>query len=145
MKTVLIALDFSQFYHEVEKVGYEIAKAIGASATLITIINKDLNYTLEYRGLEFADQWEGRQFAANEQLEIIKNNHPETETKIITFIGTPKEEIVEASYADDVCYIVIGKYGRTGFSSLVMGGTSAFVLQHATKPVIVVPYKKQRH
>ena len=82
---------------------------------------------------------------SNEQLEIIKNNHHETETKIITFIGTPKEEIVEASYADDVCYIVIGKYGRTGFSSLVMGGTSAFVLQHATKPVIVVPYKKQRH
>jgi len=145
MKTVLIALDFSEFYHEVEKVGYEIAAAIGASATLITIINKDLNYTLEYRGLEFADQWQGRLFAAQEQLEIIKNNHPETETNIITFIGTPKHEIVEAGYDENISFIVIGKYGRTGFSSLVMGGTSAFVLQHATKPVIVVPYKKQRH
>jgi nucleotide-binding universal stress UspA family protein len=145
MKTVLIALDFSEHYPDVEQVGYEIARSIGAAVTLITIVNRDLNYTIEYRGMDFANQWEGRLFAANEKLEEIKNNHPETETRIISFIGTPKEEIVEASYDPAVCYVVIGKYGRTGFSSLMIGGTSAFVLQHAIKPVIVVPYKKERH
>jgi nucleotide-binding universal stress UspA family protein len=145
MKTVLIAIDFSEFYQEVVKVGYEIATAIGASVTLITIVNKDLNYTIEYRGMEFADQWEGRLFAAKEKLAEIKEAHPETETNIISYIGIPKEDIVEASYEPDVCYIVIGKYGRTGFSGLIVGVTSSFVLQHAIKPVVVVPFKKKRH
>ena len=145
MESVLIALDFSEHYAAVEKVGYDIAKSIGASVILITIVNRDLNYTIEYRGMEFANQWEGRLFAATEKLEEIKNNHTETETRIITFIGSPKSDIVEASYLPEVCFVVIGKYGRTGLSGMMMGGTSSYLLQHATKPVIVVPYKKERH
>lgn len=145
MKTVLVALDFSPFSEEVEKVGYEIAKAIGASVTLITIINKDLDYTAAYTGMIFADQWEERLYLAKEKLEAIKKNHPDMETSIVSFIGNPKEDLVEASLDSNVCYVVLGTHGRTGFSHMVLGGTAEYIVQHSVKPILVVPFKKKPH
>lgn len=142
MKTILVALDFSNHYEEVERVGYEIAKAIDASVTLITIVNKDLDYTAAYTGLFFANQWEERLYLAKEKLEDIKQNHPEVETNVISYIGYPKRDIIEAALNPDVCYIVLGTHGRTGFSHLVMGGTTEYVVQHSVKPVLVVPLKR---
>lgn len=144
MKTVLVALDFSEFYGEVERVGYEMAKAIGASVTLITIINKALDYSV-FSGMVFPNQWEERLYLANQKLEDVKSRHPQVETHIISFIGLPKEDIVEAAFDPNVAFIVVGKYGRTGISHLLVGGTTAYIVEHAIKPVIVVPFKKERH
>ena len=44
MNHILIALDFSEFSPEVEKVGFALAKKIGASVTLVTIVNKFIEY-----------------------------------------------------------------------------------------------------
>jgi nucleotide-binding universal stress UspA family protein len=145
MNTVLVALDFSEHYHEVEKVGYQIAEAIGATVTLITIVNKALDYTAAYTGMTFPNQWEERLYLAKQKLEEVKNDHPDVATNIISFIGDPKEDIVEAAFEPEVCFVVVGKFGRTGLNHLLMGGTSAYIMQHSTKPVIVVPFKKKRH
>jgi nucleotide-binding universal stress UspA family protein len=146
MKTILVALDFSEYSKEVEKVGYEMAKALGASVTLITVVNKSLDYTAAYfTGLTFSDQWEERLYLAQQKLEEVKNNHPDVTTHIISFIGYPKKDIIEAASDPDVCYVVVGTHGRTGISNMIMGGTTAFLVQHSVKPVIVVPFKTNRH
>jgi nucleotide-binding universal stress UspA family protein len=145
MKTILVALDFSELAGEVEKVGYDLAQKLDASVTLITIINKALDYTAAYTGLTFPNQWEERQYLADQKLDEVKERHPEVETNIISFIGNPKEDIVEAAFDPEVAFVVLGKYGRTGWDHLVMGGTSAYVVQHSVKPVIVVPFRKVRH
>lgn len=145
MKTVLVAMDFSVQCEEVERVGYEIAKATGASVTLITIVNKDLNYTAAYTGLFFADQWEERLYLAKEKLEKIKQSHPEVETNIISYIGYPKQDLLEAASDPNVSYVVLGTHGRTGFSHLVMGGTTEYMVQHSVKPILVVPFRKSPH
>ena len=145
MKTVLVCLDFSELSKEVEKIGYEIAEALNASVTLVTIINKSIDYTTAYMGLTYANQWEELLEKANMKLEEVKAGHPDTTTNILSFIGSPKEDIVEAAFDDDVRFIVLGKYGRTGLSQFMMGGTSSYIVQHSIKPVIVVPFQKQRH
>lgn len=145
MKTVLVCLDFSAFSKEVEKIGYEIAKATGASVTLVTIINKSVDYTTAYMGLTYANQWEELLQRANVRLEEIKANHPDIKTNILSFIGSAKEDIVEATNDNNVSFIVVGKHGRTGITHLIMGGTTAYIVQHTVKPVIVVPFKKLPH
>jgi nucleotide-binding universal stress UspA family protein len=148
MKTVLVTLDFSEFSAEVEKIGYQVASAIGASVTLMTIVNKSVDYTTAYLGLpglNYATQWEDLLQRANIKLEEVKNSHPDVATNIILFIGTPKTDIVEAASEPDVSFVVVGKYGRRGISHLVMGGTTAYIVQHSVKPVIVVPFRKNKH
>ncbi|MEI6947686.1 universal stress protein [Paraflavisolibacter sp. H34] len=145
MKTILIALDFSEHAGEVEKVGYDLARKLGTSVTLITVINKALDYTAAFTGLTFPNQWEERLYLANQKLDEVKERHPDVETRILSFIGNPKEDIVEVVFEPEVAFVVLGKYGRTGWDQLVMGGTSSYVVQHSVKPVIVVPFKKERH
>ncbi|MGN6619383.1 MAG: universal stress protein [Ilyomonas sp.] len=145
MKTILVCLDFSEFSKEVEKVGYEIAKATGNSVTLVTIINKSVDYTTAYMGLTYANQWEELLQRANVRLEKIRSNHHEIQTNILSFIGSAKEDIVAATNDNDVSFIVVGKHGRTGLTHLIMGGTTSYIVQHSVKPVIVVPFKKSPH
>ena len=40
MNHIIMALDFSEFSPQVEKVGYTLAQKINASVTLVTIINQ---------------------------------------------------------------------------------------------------------
>ncbi len=145
MKTILVALDFSELSRDVEKIGYELAAKMQASVTLITVINKFVNYAFADSDMMFADQWEERKYVAGQKLEAVKNSHPEVPTNIISFIGDPKMDIIETAIEQDACFIVIGKYGRTGLSGLIVGGTAKYIVQHATKPVVVVPFKKARH
>ena len=60
MNHILMALDFSEFSPEVEKVGYALAKKINASVTLVTIINKFIDYVPLDTGQVFENQWEAR-------------------------------------------------------------------------------------
>lgn len=51
---------------------------------------------------------------------------------------TPHDAIVAAAEAHDVRAIVIGSRGLRGLKSKLLGSTSAHVLHHALRPVVVV-------
>ncbi|HVT83682.1 MAG TPA: universal stress protein [Chitinophagaceae bacterium] len=142
MSHILIALDFSEFSPEVEKVGFALAKKIGASVTLVTIINKFIDYVPPDTGQVFENQWEARKDIAQKTLLAIKNNHDDVPTDIATFIGDPKEDIIRLSVERHSTFIVMGTHGRTGLSHLVMGSTAEYILRHSVIPIIVVPMNK---
>ncbi len=145
MNHLLIALDFSQFSPLVEKVGYTLARRLNAKVTLVTIVNKSIDYEPIVTGQVFTDNWEARQYLANENLEKVKLAHSDIETNIVSFIGDPQEDIIDLAIKNHTTFIVIGTHGRTGFTNFLLGSTAEYVIKHSTIPVIVVPYKMESH
>ncbi|MDE3236291.1 MAG: universal stress protein [Bacteroidota bacterium] len=145
MNHILIALDFSEFSPEVEKVGFALAGKINATVTLATVINKYIDYVPVDTGQVFENQWEARKNIALQLLEEIKANHPDVPTEISCFIGDPKEDIIELSITKHSTFIVMGTHGRTGISHMVTGSTAEYIIRHSVVPIIVVPLKKERH
>jgi len=145
MNHLLIALDFSQFSPLVENVGYTLAKKINATVTLVTIVNKAIDYEPIVTGQVFTDNWEARQYLANQNLAKVKLAHSDVETNIVSFIGDPKEDIIDLALKNNARFIVIGTHGRTGITNFLLGNTAEYVIKHSTIPVIVVPYKMENH
>lgn len=145
MNHILMALDFSEFSSEVEKVGYSLAKKINASVTLVTIINKFIDYVPLDTGQVFENQWEARKDIASRSLQEVKERHPDVSTEIVTFIGDPKEDIIELSVQKRATFLVMGTHGRTGVSHLVTGSTAEYIIRHSVVPIIVVPMNMKRH
>lgn len=145
MNHLLVALDFSTFSSEVEKVAFTLAKKIGASVTLVTIVNKFIDYVPVDTGQDFTNDWDARQYIANENLLKVKNAHPDVETDTISFIGDPKVDIIDLALKNPTSFIIMGTHGRTGVSHLVMGSTAEYIIRHSPVPIIVVPHRKERH
>ena len=146
MNHLLIALDFSQYSPDVENVGFALAKKIGASVTLVAIINKFVDYVPVDTGQVFTSQWDARKAMGLTSLEEVKKRHPEVpDIETICFIGDPKEDIINLSLKTKTTFIVIGTHGRTGVSHLMTGSTAEYVIRHSIIPIIVVPMNKKRH
>jgi nucleotide-binding universal stress UspA family protein len=145
MNTILIALDFSKFSAEVEKRGYELAHRLQTSVILVSVTARHPEYVRPDTGEVFIDRQEERQQLVMESLEKIKQAHPETPTTTIGFIGDPKTGIVEAAIRQNPAFIVVGTHGRTGLSHLLLGSVAEYVIRHSPVPVLVIPYRTERH
>jgi len=145
MNHLLIALDFSQFSPLVENIGYTMAKRLNAKVTLVTIVNKSIDYEPIVTGQVFTDNWEARQYLANENLAKVKLAHPDIETNVVSFIGDPQEDIIDLAIKNHAKFIVIGTHGRTGLTNFLLGSTAEYIIKHSIIPVMVVPYKMESH
>src|SRR4051794_32208138 len=61
------------------------------------------------------------------------------EARVDTVTSSPWRTIVDAAERDGVDLIVMGTRGRSEVRSLLLGGTSHHVTQHALSPVLIVP------
>lgn len=145
MNHIIMAFDFSENSPEVEKVGFILAQKINASVTLVSVINKYIDYVPVDSGQVFTSQWDARRAAALTSLEEVKNRHPDVETEVTCFIGDPKDDIINLSIQKKATFIVMGTHGRTGMSHFVTGSTAEYVIRHSVIPIIVVPMNKARH
>ena len=67
--------------------------------------------------------------------EIIKK---QVEFKAYRVEGSPKKEIVDFAQSNDIDLIVIGVTGKGAFDRLLVGSTTAYVIDHARCNVMVV-------
>src|SRR5882762_10525294 len=126
MNHILIALDGSEYASEVERVGYGLAKKINASVTLTTVVNTTIDYVMA-DGQVFENYVEESEHIANENLEKIKQSHPDVPTGVICFAGSPKEDILELAVGGQASFIVVGTHGRTGLSHLLLGSIAEHI------------------
>jgi nucleotide-binding universal stress UspA family protein len=61
------------------------------------------------------------------------------EARVDTVTSSTWRTIVDAAECDGVDLIVMGTRGQSGVRSLLLGGTSHHVAQHALSPVLIVP------
>ncbi|HVZ25338.1 MAG TPA: universal stress protein [Sediminibacterium sp.] len=145
MNHLIIATDGSAYAPEVEKVGFALAEKLAASVTVVTIINKYLDYVPVDTGIVFENQWEARKAIARKELEAMCSRHPAIATESVCFIGDPKEDVLALAIEKSATFIVMGTHGRTGLNHLIMGSTAEYIVRHATMPVVVVPLNKAEH
>lgn len=70
--------------------------------------------------------------------ERVKKSHPELKLRAILSKGHIGNSIIEIAKKEDVDLIVMGSHGLTGLSSLLMGSVSRHVVEHCTKPILIV-------
>lgn len=59
--------------------------------------------------------------------------------RMVTLDGPPVLVLLDAASREDADLIVVGSRGAGGFAELRLGSTSHQVVQHSTRPVLVVP------
>lgn len=144
IKKILIAVDNSACSLRAAKKGFALADQTGAEVGLVFVINKnketlnaDLNITQEESQTILLKR-------AEETLgQLVKMFDGKTEVFQFTPEGLPKEEIINTALHWNADLIVMGTHGRTGLQHLLMGSVTEYVIRHFTRPVMVVPMKKE--
>ena len=73
---------------------------------------------------------------ADKVLVGLDGPHPES-VAVNAVHGFPVEELVNASKEADM--VVLGSRGVGGFTRMLLGSTAGQVVQHAHRPVVIVP------
>lgn len=144
IKKILIAVDSSPNAMHAAQKGFALAHQINADIGLLFVINRnretvsaDLNITPEESRTILLKHGE----ETMEQL--IKMYNGRGEVFRFTPEGIPKEEIITTSLQWNADLIVMGTHGRTGLAHMLMGSTAEYVIRHSTRPVMIVPMKRE--
>ena len=85
---------------------------------------------------------EGAQGRAQEGTELARGVGLDAEARIRARRSTFAEAILETAGEIDAAAIVVGSRGLTGVKSILLGSVSHGLIQHADRPVVVVPSEK---
>lgn len=143
-KNILVPFDGSINATDALKEAITIAKALGER---IVLLNAQPTFETVHTKIFFSpkDVEEYREQLCHETvapaLEILKNSGAPFEIRMRA--GTPKDVILqEARQGEGVRMIVMGSRGLKVVTGFFLGSTSYGVLQEASCPVMIVPYRE---
>ncbi|MEO0857516.1 MAG: universal stress protein, partial [Bacteroidota bacterium] len=144
IRHVLAPVDFSEHARASARHAAALAKAYGASLTLVTVVDMAVLPTASAPYLDVyhipTDDLEARaQRLLDEQAAALRREFPEL-PPITAYvqIGRPASAIVEVAEEVMADCLVMGSHGRTGMERLLMGSVSGEVVRSAPCPVFVV-------
>jgi len=151
IKKILVGIDGSKGGTRAAEFAAVLARATGASATLMLVHDPDVYVvsgpgeaawisSQEYEELheQFAEQLrESVSEPAFEAALAAMGDLPATPEKVVVW-GHPAETLCERARSDGMDLIVMGSRGRSVFAELVLGSVSSQVLHHAPCPVTIV-------
>jgi len=139
IRRVLIALDETAVAARAMDVGAQIAAAVGAEVALVYVV--DPNLLVAADGGPAPDVMRAEYEREARSLLESAAGHLRTATPPWQFLeaGQPAREIVRVagSWAADL--IVVGTHGRSRIGRTFLGSTAHGVLEHAHRPVLIVP------
>jgi nucleotide-binding universal stress UspA family protein len=145
MKKVLIALDYDPSAKKVAKVGYQMAKSMGAEVFLVHVIEDLVVYSLSYLNMgplqldtvvELKDA--SQQFLDKTKL-LLGNKAIQTVVKEGDFADC----IIETAKELDIDIIVMGSLSKRWLENIILGSVSERVMKQTTIPMFIVPTKKK--
>lgn len=141
---VLISTDGSEIAQKGVDHGLDLAKAAGARATIIAVIDTTFPYIAEAGGVNAAmyheyatvqrDTAERILAAAGDQARSLG---VEAETICVQDVP-PAQAIVETAQARGCDVIAMSSHGRRGLRRMILGSVAAEVLATSPVPVLVV-------
>jgi len=145
IKRILYPIDFSECSYKVLPYVLSMAEKYGAKVYLLYVA-RDLHY---FAGLHVPhtsiagftkELLDASQKMMNQVCEEHLQRCPNFERKVLS--GDAGEEIVRMAEREDIDLIVMGTHGRKGLDRTLFGSVAAFVVKHATVPVLTVnPYR----
>lgn len=155
-KKIIIAMDFNPTAHKVAKLGYLLAKSMGAKVILLHVMADELYYT-PYSLLEPYPTTGSFGISPKEAAFSTENT---LDKAINRFLEKTKEELgdetieclsVQGDFADSILHtatkmkvdlIVMGSHSRRWLENIIMGSVTETVLRHTSIPLYIIPTKK---
>jgi nucleotide-binding universal stress UspA family protein len=139
---ILLPTDGSELANRAVEKGIELAKALGAKATLLFIVERFHVMTLNPTALREALDTYERQTAelADKLLGEAAGKAAAAGVPVtrLTRVGdSPADEICKVAAESGADLIAMGSHGRRGFSALMLGSQTSRVLTGAKVPVLV--------
>lgn len=139
-KSILIATDGSKLSFKAVVHGLELAKALAASVTFVSVTPP--NYAGMIGGPIIGIH------GLDEQAAVLAINHLKSVAREADTAGVvhdtvhvtnrlPYEGILETATAKDCDLIVMASHGWRGFAALLLGSEAQKVLTHSTIPVLI--------
>lgn len=148
IKTMIFATDFSGVSANAQLYAGFMAEKIDAAIHLVHVFDPEaLNMPAPYYFMPSVDEWikkhtdEARHKAKELLDEVCRELGPSCTSHFVE--GKPGPEIVGLAEKLDADMIVMGSHGYRGFSRLVLGSVTEYVLRHADCPVLAVKKEKE--
>lgn len=147
MKTIVVAVDFSNVTSSVLEMASGLAKAFGAKLRLLHVVEPEPSYTAygftpdEFPALH-AYQEEAKRRASTkleELLATVKPGLPDAECQIAE--GSPLHSLLDYIKEIGADFVVLGSHGHGAIASLLLGSVAEGMVRKATVPTLVVPAK----
>jgi nucleotide-binding universal stress UspA family protein len=149
MKTIVVAVDFSNVTSSVLEMASGLAKAFGAKLRLLHVVEPEPSYTAygftpdEFPALH-AYQEEAKRRAATkleELLATVKPGLPDAQCQIAE--GSPLHSLLDYIKEVGADFVVLGSHGHGAIASLLLGSVAEGMVRKATVPTLVVPAKPE--
>jgi nucleotide-binding universal stress UspA family protein len=125
---ILIPVDGSPVSEQAARVGFNLARGLGARVVLI--------HALKGRARTDADQQVGQ--ALLERLADLARHERLAVTTRLELGLNAGEAIVRVAEAEGIDLIVMGTHGRGGLEKMLLGSVAEHVVRHAVMPVALV-------
>jgi nucleotide-binding universal stress UspA family protein len=151
MKTVLVALDFSDLSHKVLQVAGELAGATKAKVVLLHVVEPLASYVPVGASMDVIatppppiepEDTKGPEERLGQEAEKLRAAGLEVETSVI--VGLAVDDILSKADALAADYLVVGSHGHGALYHLFSGSVVTGILKRAKSTVVVVPAVKHK-
>jgi nucleotide-binding universal stress UspA family protein len=145
MKTIVVAVDFSNATPGVLAMAAKLAKSFGAQLRLFHVVEPEPSYTAygftpdEFPALH-AYQEEAKRRATAKLEEALAKVHPDlpdATTRIAE--GSPLHCLLDYVKESGADMVVLGSHGHGVIASLLLGSVAEGMVRKATVPTLIVP------
>ena len=155
MKKVLIALDYDPTAQKVAEQGFELAKSMGAEATLLHVVadpmyysSKDYSPIMGFPGYITVDPLQSNitddlKKTSLYFLDKSREHLGDKNIQIKVAEGPIAESILKSVKDLNADIVVMGSHSRSWLDNILMGSVTEEVLHHTSIPLFIVPTKKQ--
>jgi len=155
MKKILIAIDYNPTGQKVAEIGFSICENQKTEITLLHVIGDPSYYSttaydsiMGFSGFTNVDLLHPEIISelnksSLEFLEKTKKYLCDETIKILVKEGSVAETILEAAEELNSDFIVLGSHSKRWLENILMGSITEYVLHHTTKPLFIIPTKRQ--
>ena len=146
MKTILVAIDFSECTKDVVENATEYAHAFRAELVLVHVAAPDPDFVGYGAGPQSVRDQLAHQFhQEHRDLEAIEGTlkNQEIPCRSLLIQGVTVEKIVEETKRLDAGLIIMGSHGHGALHNLLVGSATEGVLRKARCPILIVPSRKE--
>ncbi|MEM6522014.1 MAG: universal stress protein [Cyanobacteria bacterium P01_C01_bin.70] len=146
IKKILVAIEYDDTSNDVFKQAITLAQALHAQLNLINVSTprEDISFSFSpYSDQDwrlYAETYREGKMASFKLLERLAEQAKATgiEAECAQAIGSPGPAICQLAKSWGADLLMVGSHGRRGFSEMLLGSVSNYVVHHATCSVMVV-------
>lgn len=149
MKTIVVAVDFSNATAGVLEMAGSLAKAYGAQLRLFHVVEPEPSYTAygftpdEFPALH-AYQEEAKRRATSKLADALAKVVPDLPDAVCQIAeGSPLHALLDYVKECNADMVILGSHGHGVIASLLLGSVAEGMVRKASVPTLIVPAKPE--